>query len=167
MPSKNMGIPLPPMEYHGLHKLMATYQAKLWVLYGNRCPHFQGVKAMVDLLGSNIVEESNSLISPLLCLQLVHEVIIDSRSYFGRPMHPDDFEQPGGPRFKSSTLSRVSDYLYLQTDMPMSGTFPTVWMQAVRTMSARPRVAEGLWKQASPWGGKMPSIPQPQAPPQN
>ncbi len=67
-PSQKGGLPLPPIMFHTLQKMLTTNVRKLWTLWGRRYVHYVAVMTVIKILYQEEVDSSADDFTPMLCV---------------------------------------------------------------------------------------------------
>ncbi len=116
-PSQKERPLLPPMVCETLWKMLTTYAAKLWMLWGKKCAHYILVLTVVKILYQEEMESSADNFTPMLCEQITCAVIEDSRWFFYKKMQKKDFIPGIRPKFQASTLVWVNVHTLYQQEI--------------------------------------------------
>jgi hypothetical protein len=105
---------------------IATYLAKLWALFGEKCHLYQKGFQIYQLFRQPTVMAAKFAFTPLLCRQITWAIYEDSRQFFSTRLHPDDFN-PGTPTpFPISLLDDVLGDIRYQRPI-LQSSFPLAW----------------------------------------
>ena len=105
----------PPRSWHTLKYLINTYAIMLHALFSHRCPHFETVWAVRDVLAS--MRELTSVFTHTRCKLIIVHIMKDSKRYFSVKLMPKDFA--GVQAFHQiawplSHLADVAKYIFQQ-----------------------------------------------------
>ena len=101
---------------------IATYLAKLWVLFGEMCPLYQKVLQIYHLFCQPAVMATKYAFTPLLCCQITWTIY----QFFSTSLHPDDFKPCSPTPFPVLLLDDVMGDVRYQRPVSIS-SFPMAW----------------------------------------
>ena len=132
---KLSGMPMPPTNYAAVVKLVSTYAAKLFAQWTERNLHYKQIMEIRRILKIPQVEAEADNFPCLLGFQLVWAILVNSRQFYNKKMHPDDLTK-GRPDYPISTLAHVNVHLMTMTPISTNHNFPPRWAAAAAVHDA-------------------------------
>ena len=118
----------PPMEYHSLKLMVATYAALIFVLFGEKCHLYANLMKIYMILDLEEVYAVKHAFTSMICKSITWAIFEDSRMFFWRKKSPLDFD-PGRPiEFCRSMLEDIMSDVRYQRWIER-GNFPVEWRE--------------------------------------
>ena len=147
----------PPRTWHTLKSLVNTYAIMLHALFSHRCPHFESVWAIRDVLVS--MRERTSVFTAYRCKLIVTHIMKDSKRYFSVHLMPKDLDFDWSQvnqqvQWPLSHLAEVAKHIFLQTFAALEiADMPAKWMESGDNSNSKRKANDQGGRSGSDAGG--------------
>ena len=106
--------------------MLATFDALLWVLFGDVFPLYDQVLKLWRVLNQPSNKAVNSKFTRIRCAHITRQVLEETRLFFGQWLGPNDFTNRGSRRFPTADLGGLIEDVR-RNKLLDSVTMPRQW----------------------------------------
>ena len=121
----------PPRNFLQFKRAVATYAAKQWTLWGDRCPFYKGLVDIRNIMELGSCQAQQDEYKPLLCRQYSWAIMVDCQAYFTQTVSRNEFARAAASgsiiNFPISSLTSLRDNV-LHGSNVYRLSFPKAWI---------------------------------------
>ena len=116
----------PPRNWYDLKKMLDTFAALFWVLFGYVCPLYDQVLNLWSVLNHPSRKSVKSKFTRIRCSHITWQILEEKRLFFGQSLGTNDFTNRGTRRFPTANLGGLIKDLRRSKFLDLV-TIPSQW----------------------------------------